>query len=358
MFSSTKNSAPFWHPPKPNLGDIASHPFGSYPKPQVSDLVVLAAYPFGSYPKPQISDLVVLAVPFSIRDILSSVSKGVYGYGFNGKETDSETDLQDYGERIYNSSIAKFLSADPLIVKGKQYPWYSPYHFAGNMPICAIDLDGLEEKKVTHYLELQKDNSYLVKKTEVEIKIDINITIDGTKYATTDVYYIIDGITYAGESNYEAIVDGGLKPSAAYDYTQNEINGKFSDDWDYIGWKVWRLGDVLERDLNAPDNRQTIEDLEVLGVFLPKIMPKTSTRTNPGIQKGGGKNAKHKNQDARDAAKKQYEDYNKKYKDLQSKPNKSKQDKKDLESTKRQRDHFKKKMDDTGENHSQTKKGN
>jgi RHS repeat-associated protein len=74
-----------------------------------------------------------------------SVSKGEYRYGFNGKETDNETGLQDYGERIYNSSIAKFLSADPLIVKGKQYPWYSPYHFAGNKPIHCIDLDGLEE---------------------------------------------------------------------------------------------------------------------------------------------------------------------------------------------------------------------
>ncbi|MCO5254178.1 MAG: hypothetical protein M9892_07445 [Bacteroidetes bacterium] len=68
-----------------------------------------------------------------------------YSFDFNGKETDSETGLQDYGERIYNKAIARFLSADPLIVKGQQYPWYSPYQFAGNMPIIAIDLDGLEE---------------------------------------------------------------------------------------------------------------------------------------------------------------------------------------------------------------------
>jgi RHS repeat-associated protein len=75
---------------------------------------------------------------------MASVSKGEYRYGFNGKETDNETGLQDYGERIYNSSIAKFLSADPLIVKGKQYPELSPYQFASNTPIQAIDLDGLE----------------------------------------------------------------------------------------------------------------------------------------------------------------------------------------------------------------------
>jgi hypothetical protein len=37
------------------------------------------------------------------------------------------------------------LSTDPLT---KDYPWYTPYQFAGNTPIQAIDLDGLEEWKV------------------------------------------------------------------------------------------------------------------------------------------------------------------------------------------------------------------
>jgi hypothetical protein len=46
--------------------------------------------------------------------------------------------------RIYNPSIGKFLSVDPLT---KSYPWYTPYQFAGNKPIAFIDLDGLEEYK-------------------------------------------------------------------------------------------------------------------------------------------------------------------------------------------------------------------
>ena len=47
----------------------------------------------------------------------------------------------DYGFRIYNAALAKFLSVDPL---SASYPWYTPYQFAGNMPIWAIDLDGCE----------------------------------------------------------------------------------------------------------------------------------------------------------------------------------------------------------------------
>ncbi|WP_375577560.1 RHS repeat-associated core domain-containing protein [Marivirga tractuosa] len=71
-----------------------------------------------------------------------------YRYGFNGKEKDVEGmggggSTYDYGFRIYNPRIAKFLSVDPLT---SEYPWYTPYQFAGNKPIMAIDIDGLEEK--------------------------------------------------------------------------------------------------------------------------------------------------------------------------------------------------------------------
>ncbi|WP_341836417.1 RHS repeat-associated core domain-containing protein [Chitinophaga pollutisoli] len=68
-------------------------------------------------------------------------------YGFNGKENDNEVkgiegSQQDYGFRIYDPRVAKFLSVDPLT---KSYPHYTPYQFAGNTPIMAIDLDGAEE---------------------------------------------------------------------------------------------------------------------------------------------------------------------------------------------------------------------
>ena len=69
-----------------------------------------------------------------------------YRYGFNGKENDNEVkgvgDQIDYGMRVYDPRIGKFLSVDPLT---KNYPWYTPYQFAGNKPIWAIDMDGLEE---------------------------------------------------------------------------------------------------------------------------------------------------------------------------------------------------------------------
>ena len=68
-----------------------------------------------------------------------------YRFHFNGKETDNEVygggNVYDYGMRIYDSRLGRFLSADPLL---KDYPWWSPYHYAGNNPIQMIDIDGLE----------------------------------------------------------------------------------------------------------------------------------------------------------------------------------------------------------------------
>jgi RHS repeat-associated protein len=66
-----------------------------------------------------------------------------YRYGFNGKEMDNEVKGEgaqyDYGFRIYDPRIGRFLSVDPLF---QSFPWYTPYQFAGNKPIIAVDLDG------------------------------------------------------------------------------------------------------------------------------------------------------------------------------------------------------------------------
>ena len=93
---------------------------------------------------------------------------GDYRYGFNGKELDNEIKgegLQiDYGFRIYDPRLGKFLSEDPLTAS---YPWYTPYQFAGNSPLMFIDLDGLERhwyvyddlaKKGTTKITFEKDD--------------------------------------------------------------------------------------------------------------------------------------------------------------------------------------------------------
>ena len=104
-------------------------------------------------------------------------ANGEYRFGFNGKESDKNGEWgglthYDYGFRIYNPAVARFLSIDPLT---KSYPMLTPYQFASNTPIQAIDLDGLEAWIVNY-------NHYNDGTTELEFVFDEEVE------RTTGVY--------------------------------------------------------------------------------------------------------------------------------------------------------------------------
>ena len=89
--------------------------------------------------------------PFGMGQPGRQYSAGTgYRYGFNGKENDNEIkgegNQQDYGMRIYDPRLGRFLSVDPLT---KEYPWNSTYAFAENDLIRCVDLDGGERKLAT-----------------------------------------------------------------------------------------------------------------------------------------------------------------------------------------------------------------
>ncbi len=66
-----------------------------------------------------------------------------YRYGFNGKESDNEVkgeaNQQDYGFRVYDPRVGRFLSLDPLAEK---YISWSPYNYCLNNPINHTDPSG------------------------------------------------------------------------------------------------------------------------------------------------------------------------------------------------------------------------
>lgn len=66
-----------------------------------------------------------------------------YRYGFNGQESDGEVkgdgNSYDFGARMLDVRIGKFLSIDALFQK---YPSVSPYTFGNSNPILYKDIDG------------------------------------------------------------------------------------------------------------------------------------------------------------------------------------------------------------------------
>ncbi|MBC7388113.1 MAG: hypothetical protein H7329_02785 [Opitutaceae bacterium] len=82
--------------------------------------------------------------PFGMGMPGRGYNAGSYRYGFNGKENDGEIygegNTYNFGARIQDPRLGgRFFSLDPYTSK---YPLESPYSFAGNSPIIAIDKDG------------------------------------------------------------------------------------------------------------------------------------------------------------------------------------------------------------------------
>jgi len=75
-----------------------------------------------------------------------------YRFGFNGMEKINEqygeVNAYDFGARIYDPRIGRWLSLDP---QAKTYPFVSPYQFVNNSPMRFIDPDG--KKWVNPYVE-------------------------------------------------------------------------------------------------------------------------------------------------------------------------------------------------------------
>ena len=81
--------------------------------------------------------------PFGFAKDGRAFSSDKYRFGFNGKEKDDELKGEgnslDFGARVYDSRLGRFLSLDPLM---KDYPMMTPYCYAANNPIRLVDIGG------------------------------------------------------------------------------------------------------------------------------------------------------------------------------------------------------------------------
>jgi len=178
-----------------------------------------------------------------------------YRYGFNGKENDNEVkgqgNQQDYGMRIYDPRIGKFLSVDPIT---NQYPELTPYQFASNTPIQAIDLDGQEK---FHYTLIRTgDGKPILKPGKVENFVETANSWDPTwtswfKMRTTSVSnprkeFIVHGtapVTYGLDGNGQQTDNFTWTFTSEKDVKSAEAHGGPSN---YGGWS-WSNSDQKAR---------------------------------------------------------------------------------------------------------------
>ncbi|MEN7550548.1 leucine-rich repeat domain-containing protein [Rapidithrix thailandica] len=172
--------------------------------------------------------------PFGKQMAGRNYSDESYRYGFNGKENDKDFGnqhlIQDYGFRLYNPEIGKFLSVDPLT---KSYPELTPYQFASNTPIYAIDLDGLEAWVNT---KSNNDGS-----TTLTLIIDLDVKNSTTNFSNKTIMQAAKGVKKLLEQRlkafdlsentyYETIVNLKLNNEASFDNNiKNESNDFYLD---------------------------------------------------------------------------------------------------------------------------------
>lgn len=118
-----------------------------------------------------------------------SITNTNYRYGFNGKENDNdiENSAQDYGMRIYDGRLGRFLSVDPLT---ENFPFYTPYSFAGNSPIINLDLDGREPLDFKAHWK-----HYNMFNPRTGASNGMNISVDDPKLGYVDVEGVYDNWT-------------------------------------------------------------------------------------------------------------------------------------------------------------------
>jgi len=212
-------------------------------------------------------DSVIQSTLYYASGVPMSISSGreKQPYLYNGKEFVEAHgwNTYDYGFRGYYASIGRFTSIDPL---AEQTPWQSPYSYAGNRFINAIDWLGLGEMtgfSSTYGWTAVNDHGIVV----------------GVDMSSSDLgVYLVDGEwdgTYAGLDNYPLIgwqIPGiRYRKGGIYDFIFGGGGGIFSAEyksavpsWGY----TYQFGFAKDNSNNALSVLSDLADFSALTIGL------------------------------------------------------------------------------------------
>jgi RHS repeat-associated protein len=194
--------------------------------------------------------------PFGMQMPGRGMSSGGYRYGFNGKENDNEVkgegNQQDYGMRVYDPRVGKFLSVDPWAT---DFPDIAPYVFAGNSPLLFVDVLGLYPE-VSDPPTKQQSKTYVRVKTYKEVsnvsKSDVNIKPSSAPSGWVRFFRILGNLGGSGN------VSNWLFKPANYDYAGAGASGKSES------YYVTGPGSPIEHITTNPSRDLTYEERKAL----------------------------------------------------------------------------------------------
>ena len=213
-----------------------------------------------------------------------------YRYGFQNQEKDDEIkgggNSYNFGARMYDSRVGRFLSLDAY--KGR-FASLSPYSFAGNSPLLAVDNNGdsiriytLSEEnanKIIGALQLKLGNSYTISLKKVEVNYSVNgdtngdnypketknpyflVTISGPSNETNNTFELLNKYQNSKEENFNIILDADIR-------VRDQLTNGFAL---YDGVMVGKLvyyGHPNKKDPDTPSKhkgRGMVTEMDVIG---------------------------------------------------------------------------------------------
>ena len=150
-----------------------------------------------------------------------------YRYGFNGKEMDDQIksitgSSYDFGARMYDSRVGRFLSTDPL---ASSFASNSPYLYANNSPIYFVDEEGKSGKAYKTNMKNEKTGNPILR-------------------VVSNVYIYGEGATEARATALKSEINAQYNNGGNY-FTHTDDNGTVYDVVFEIEVKTKLLGDAL-----------------------------------------------------------------------------------------------------------------
>lgn len=177
-----------------------------------------------------------------------------YRYGLNGKERDDEIkgngNSYDFGARLYDSRVGRWLSIDPYAEK---FPALSSYVGNGNNPINITDPDGNEPKWVSaNYAKVYYGYS------SVPYVSGTNTFSIGT-YLIVPKYYEVEGKMVLGHfvacnTNNKYAEEWLIAPTGINDFYKAEMNTDFWDETVFGGYQM--------KPSHTAQNLQTLDQVQ------------------------------------------------------------------------------------------------
>lgn len=153
-------------------------------------------------------------------DRFQNTCAGAYRYGFNGMESDDEVsgdnNSYDFGARMYNPRIGRWMSRD---AHESSYPNLSSYSFVKNNPVTFVDPDGRDVKPSKAFLntdygrvfqDLRKNNlefGKAIAKYENNKKFNLSLYVDDKKVKAAGAGAITNHPADKSQVKYSANVD-------------------------------------------------------------------------------------------------------------------------------------------------------